>query len=55
MVRFPDADPQYLKQQCLTFQTEESVLNVVTELLECADYHYPVGQWDSETAVNTSP
>jgi len=38
MEMFPDADPQYLKQQCQTLQTEESVFNVVTELLENADY-----------------
>jgi hypothetical protein len=55
MALFPDADPQYLEQQCQTFQTEEFVLSVVTELLECADYHYSVGQWVSETALNTSP
>jgi len=38
MEMFPDADPHYLKQQCQTLQTEESVFNVVTELLENADY-----------------
>ena len=38
MEMFPDADPQYLKQQCQTLQTEESVFNVVTELLENANY-----------------
>ena len=38
MEMLPDADPQYLKQQCQTFQTEESVFNVMTELLENANY-----------------
>ena len=38
MEMFPDADPQYLKQQCQTLQTEESFFNVVTELLENANY-----------------
>ena len=38
MEMFPDADPHYLKQQCQTLQTEESVFNVVTELLENANY-----------------
>jgi len=38
MEMFPDADPQYLKEQCQALQTEESLFNVVTELLENANY-----------------
>ena len=52
MEMFPDADPQYLKQQCQTLQTEESVLNMVTELLESDDY--PHRQTLKETCVGSS-
>jgi hypothetical protein len=34
MEMFPDADPQYVKQLCLTIETEESFDNMVTSLLE---------------------
>lgn len=53
MEMFPDADPQYLKQQCQKLQTEESVLNMVTELLESADY--PHRQTPNEALAEPLP
>jgi hypothetical protein len=38
MEMFPRADPQYLAEQCRTLDTEESMLNKVTELLERDDF-----------------
>jgi hypothetical protein len=38
MEMFPAADPQYLREQCQTVETEESMLNMVTKLLEGDDY-----------------
>jgi hypothetical protein len=38
MEMFPDADPQYLREQCQTVETEESMVNMVTKLLESDDY-----------------
>jgi hypothetical protein len=35
---FPDADPQYLRHQCQTIETEDSMLNMVTKLLESDGY-----------------
>ena len=52
MEMFPDADPQYLKQQCQTLQTEESVHNVVTELLGSVDY--PHRSTPKEACVESS-
>jgi hypothetical protein len=51
MEMFPDADPQYLKQQCQTLQTEESVRSMVTELLESGDY--PHRQTPNEAHVES--
>lgn len=38
MEMFPDADPQYIREQCQTVETEESMVNIVTKLLESDDY-----------------
>jgi hypothetical protein len=38
MEMFPDADPQHVRQQCQTLETEESVHDVVTQLLESDNY-----------------
>lgn len=38
MEMFPDADPRYLREQCQTVETEESMVNIVTKLLESDDY-----------------
>jgi hypothetical protein len=49
MEMFPDADPQYLREQCKTVETEESMLNMVTKLLERDNY--PHRQTPEEVAI----
>jgi hypothetical protein len=49
MEMFPDADPQYLREQCQTVETEESMLNMVTKLLD--KNKYPHRQTPEEVAI----
>ncbi|PNF42675.1 hypothetical protein B7P43_G14275, partial [Cryptotermes secundus] len=55
---FPDADPQYLRELCQTVEMEESLVNIVTELLESDDspYHQTLEEpWAGSSTSSPMP
>lgn len=52
MEMFPDADSQYISQQCQSVETEESIHDVVTQLLETDNY--PCRHTTKEILVESS-